>query len=156
MSGWRQVARELKEAESSQAKNVAVRSDLPPAGSGIGASSHPATAPTDPVGWERALTRLDANRPPIGFDPDRWPYLLTDARWLCNEHGAAAHCMGWTASDLFGIGLAPGWGGVADRLEGARILMMTTRIAHWRGAEVEGWLWRETMRTLPLLWEIAR
>ena len=102
--------------------------------------------------WAAEIAAIDANRPPPGFDPDRWPYLLTDARWLCVYHGRAADALGWTASDLFGIGAAPGWGGLADRLEGVRTLVLTNRIAHWRGADLEGWLWRETMRPMPPIW----
>ena len=106
----------------------------------------------DPAAWAAALAGLDASQPPPGFDPDRWKYVLADARWICTYHGRAAHALGWTASDLFGIGAAPGWGGLADRLEGARTLVLTNRIAHWRGADLEGWLWRETMRPMPPIW----
>jgi hypothetical protein len=110
----------------------------------------------DPAGWAAALAALDPSRPPASFDPDRWQWLLTDARWLCGNHGPAAAALGWSASDLFGIGPAPGWGGLADRLEGVHNLVLTVRIAHWRDADLEGWLWRETMRPMPLPWEIDR
>jgi len=110
-------------------------------------------APVDPTTWPDALAAIDASRPPAGFDPDRWRYLLTDARWLCRNHGQAAAALGWTASDLFGIDPLSGWGGLADRLEGARNLVLTDRIAHWRGADLEGWLWRCTLTAKPVLWE---
>jgi hypothetical protein len=103
--------------------------------------------------WPDALAAIDASRPPAGFDPDRWRCLLTDARWLCRNHGQAAAALGWTASDLFGIDPLSGWGGLADRLEGARNLVLTDRIAHWRGADLEGWLWRCTLTAKPVLWE---
>ena len=105
--------------------------------------------------WPAALARTDASRPPPGYDPARWQCLVTDARWLCRYHAPAAVALGWTASDLFGIGAAPGWGGLADHLEGVRNLVLTDRIAHWRGPDLEGWLWRETMRPMPPIWTIG-
>jgi hypothetical protein len=109
----------------------------------------PHTAPPD---WTASLAAIDASRPPAGFDPDRWRCLLDDARWLCRTHGPSAAALGWTSSDLFGLTLPNGIGGVADRLGGVRNLVLTDRIAHWRGANLEGWLWRETMRPMPLIW----
>jgi len=105
-----------------------------------------------PLDWPAAIAATDASRPPGGFDPDRWHQLLTDARWLCRYHGPAAAALGWTASDLFGLALPNGIGGLADRLEGVRNLILTDRIAHWRGTDLEGWLWRETMRPMPPIW----
>lgn len=105
--------------------------------------------------WFDALASLDASRAPIGIDPDHWRALLADAVWLCDRHGLAAHRLGWDASALFGIGPRPGWGGLADRLEGCRHLILTDRIAHWRGAVLEGWLWRETMRPMRTPWGAA-
>ncbi len=105
--------------------------------------------------WTAALATINASRAPAGFDPDRWRYVLADARWLCRYHGPAAAALGWTASDLFGLALPNGIGGLADRLEGTRNLVMTDRIAHWRGADLEGRLWRETMRPMPPLWALG-
>jgi hypothetical protein len=105
--------------------------------------------------WPLLISRIDPSRAPARYDPDRWRCLIDDARWLCRCHGEAAHGLGWSASDLFGVGAAPGWGGLADRLVGARKLLLTDRIAHWRGDEVEGWLWRQTMRPMPLIWDRA-
>ena len=116
----------------------------------------PAPDRQDPSAWTVALAALDASRSPTGFDPDRWRYLLTDARWLCRYHGPAAAALGWTASDLFGLALPNGIGGLVDRLDGVRNLVLTDRIAHWRGADLEGWLWRESMRPMPTLWEYCR
>jgi hypothetical protein len=111
--------------------------------------------PADPANWTAALAAINANRAPASYDPDRWRDLLTNARWLCHYHGPAAAALGWTASDLFGIGPASGWGGLADRLEGARNLVLTDRIAHWRGPDIDGRLWRESMRLpMPPIWEI--
>ena len=44
-------------------------------------------------------------------------------------------------------------GGLADRLEGARRLAFTSSVAHWRGEDCEGWLWRRTLTAKPVLWE---
>lgn len=112
------------------------------------------TALADPTAWTVALAAIDASRAPAGFDPDRWRYVLADARWR-RYHGPAAAALGWTASDLFGLALPNGIGGLADRLEGTRNLVMTDRIAHWRGADLEGRLWRETMRPMPPLWALG-
>lgn len=115
----------------------------------------PVLATESAANWSAALARLDASRAPRGIDPCHWRTLLADAQWLCDRHGRAAHRLGWDASALFGIGPRIGWGGLADRLEGARNLVLTDRVAHWRGADLEGWLWRESMRPMPLIWSIA-
>ncbi|MEZ5688770.1 MAG: hypothetical protein R3E21_08330 [Caenibius sp.] len=40
---------------------------------------------------------------------------------------------GWTVGELFGLWPdKPGWGGIADRLDGSRSLKMTADRAHWR------------------------
>jgi len=88
--------------------------------------------------------------------PDKWRTLLADARWIARNHGEAAAAFGWSASDLFGLDpVRDGWGGLADRLEGARCLALTAKVAHWRGAECEGWLWRQTLSAKPLIWQAS-
>lgn len=109
----------------------------------------------DPAAWFAALTALDASRPPAGIAPDRWPMILADAQWIARAHGEAAAAFGWNASDLFGIGQELGNGGLADRLEGARRLVFTSSMAHWRGKNCEGWLWRRTLTDKPALWELS-
>lgn len=106
----------------------------------------------DPAQWAAALASLDASRTPGGIDRERWRTLLADARWIARHHTETAAAFGWTASDLFGIDPLPGWGGVADRLKGARRLAFTARVAHWSDGESEGWLWRHSLRPKPLLW----
>ena len=110
----------------------------------------------DPAAWFAALAALDTSRPPAGIAPDLWPVILSDARWIARVHGDAAAALGWSASDLFGLADYPGNGGLADRLEGARRLAFTSGVAHWRGEELEGWLWRRTLTAKPPIWEIAR
>lgn len=111
----------------------------------------------DPSAWSAALACLDTSRAPSGIALDWWRTLLADALWIARNHAAAAAVFGWTASDLFGIRphLGAGNGGLADRLDGARRLAFTARVAHWQGDEWEGWLWRRTLTDKPPLWEVA-
>ena len=107
----------------------------------------------DPAAWLAALAALDTSRPPAGIAPDLWPMILADAQWIARTHGENAAALGWTASDLFGLSDYPGEGGLADRLNGARRIAFTSSVAHWRGEDCEGWLWRRTLTAKPLIWE---
>ena len=107
----------------------------------------------DPAAWLAALAALDTSRPPAGIMADLWPVIVADARWIARHHGDNAAALGWTASDLFGIGREPGNGGLADRLDGARWLAFTSSVAHWRGEDCEGWLWRRTLTDKAPIWE---
>ena len=106
----------------------------------------------DPAAWLAALAALDTSRPPAGIAPDLWPVILADAQWIARHHGDTAAALGWTASDLFGLSEYPGEGGLADRLNGARRIAFTSSVAHWRGEDCEGWLWRRTLTDKPLIW----
>lgn len=109
-----------------------------------------------PSDWRAGLASLNLAKPPDGLEPERWGQLLVDARWLARWHGEAASALGWTASDLFGLDATRwGWGGLADRLAGARHVALTDTVAHWRAAELDGWLWRRSLRPMALLWETA-
>ena len=88
------------------------------------------------------------------MDSTRWRWLVTDALWLARTHGDAAALLGWNASDLFGIDPLPGWGGLADRLEGARHVTFTDTVAHWRGDDLTGWLWRKTLTPKLPIWAL--
>ena len=112
--------------------------------------------PANPAAWCTALARLDATRPPAGIALAWWQTVLADALWIARNHGEAASAFGWSASDLFGImpQLGPTNGGLADRLDGARRLAFTARVAHWQGDDLDGWLWRRTLTVKPLLWEV--
>lgn len=113
--------------------------------------------PTDPTAWQAELARLDAATAPQGFTPQRWRQLLEDARWLADRHGGSAAALGWNASDLFGLDdTLDGWGGLADRLRGARRVHLTATIGHWRLAVEDGWLWRTSMRPMTIIWEIEQ
>lgn len=111
--------------------------------------------PADPIAWQAALTRLDAATTPEGFTPARWRELVEDARWLADRHGGSAAALGWTASDLFGLDdTLDGWGGLADRLKGARRATFTDTVARWRSDAEDGWLWRRTLRPMRAMWEM--
>lgn len=154
MSRWRELARHLKAQErgtdcadtsAPMAHSVPIVSIVPRAVSQI-------EVPADPAAWLAALGALDTSRPPAGIAPDLWPILLADALWIARIHGEAAAALGWSASDLFGIGREPGNGGLADRLDGARQLAFTSSVARWRGEDCEGWLWRHTLTAKPVIW----
>lgn len=120
-----------------------------------------------PGEWSAALASLEASRTPAGIAPDWWATILADARWIARHHAGTAAALGWTAADLFGIrpDRGPRRGGVADRLDGARRLAFTAKVAGWawtdgevpRSAdEYDCLLWRDDANPMPTLWEIAR
>jgi hypothetical protein len=115
---------------------------------------------TDVAALREGLQRLDSRVPLHGVGFGRWGVLVDDADWLFEHFAKRAATDGWSAADLFGV--LPGhdaWGGVADRLQGSRSLVMTADLACWRrmltgtpdgfarGASV--------MPKLTLLWEHA-
>jgi hypothetical protein len=105
--------------------------------------------------WGRRIAPLGLNDAPSGFDLERWGTLLADARWLAEVHGETAAKLGWTASDLFGLDPQPGWGGLADRLDGARQVNLTDQLARWRSGAAIGWLRRLALRPMRTIWEVA-
>lgn len=161
MSRWRDLARHLKEQEGvrddrDNRDKIAPLTHFVPIVPNVPVVVSRSRSLTDPTGWGQMLAALDTSRPPTGIEPDWWQRVLADAQWLGRNHGEAAAAFGWCASDLFGIEphRGPFNGGLADRLDGARRLAVTTRLAHWRGAEWEGWLWRRSLDAKPLLWEV--
>jgi len=156
MSRWRDVASRLREKGGQDNRDN--RDDSP---------NSPPIVPNVPIVprvsspnasgpgvWAARLNALDPSKPIALFTPDRWRVLVEDARWLAFTHGKASAALGWCASDLFGVDpTLEGWGGLADRLEGARALTLTENVAHWRGEGVSGWLWRRSLTPKPLLWD---
>lgn len=158
MSRWRELARRLKDSDGANGLPASPSPIVPIVPIVTATVSHSTPlASGDPAAWLIALSSLDASRPPAGIAPGWWRTVLADARWIACYHADAAAAFGWSASDLFGIlpDRGPGHGGVADRLDGARRLAFTARVAHWQGEEWDGWLLRKGLETATLPWEIA-
>lgn len=83
--------------------------------------------------WFARLSALDVYEPPEDFDQRRWGMLLDDACWLYSTHASRLVRHGWSAMDLFAvIPSQRGWGGLADRIRGARNVLFDDRgQAHW-------------------------
>ena len=162
MSRWRDLARLLKEQEGvrddrDNRDDIASATYFVPIVPNVPVGVSRSRSLTDPTEWGQMLAALDSSRAPTGIAADWWQRVLADARWLARNHGDAAAAFGWSASDLFGIEphLGPLNGGLADRLDGARCLAVTARLAHWRGDNCEGWLWRRTLTDKSALWELS-
>lgn len=153
MSRWRDLASKLRDGGGGD--NRENWDDSPsqsPTGPTVpivlGAQSHPSA-------WVSALRLVDRRSPACGLHPRRWAQLVDDARWLAGSHGKAAAALGWSVSDLFGIEPGrDGWGGLADRLEGARSVKFTANLAQWQREECVGWLWRQSLTDRPVLWAL--
>lgn len=121
-----------------------------PGFSGFGGSSGGHISPAEALALcRKALAALDPAKPLHGLDAARWRQLLDDSGWLLEHFAPQAFRGGWTVGELFGLWWCPGiepqaplgpvarelkpaWGGIADRLQGARSLKMTADRAHWR------------------------
>ncbi|MGD9664939.1 MAG: hypothetical protein AB7U34_07015 [Novosphingobium sp.] len=88
--------------------------------------------------WRECLEQianLDWSTPIPGYDTARVSALRHDAVWLLENFASRAFRDGWAVGELFGLWPdKPGWGGIADRLDGSRSLKMTADRAHWRCA----------------------
>lgn len=105
--------------------------------SGFGGSGRGHISPNEAAGLcRRALASLDPAKPLQGLPAGRWRQLIGDAQWLMDAFAIAALHDGWTVGELFGLWPdKPGWGGIADRLQGSRSLKMTAERAHWRTSQ---------------------
>jgi hypothetical protein len=56
-----------------------------------------------PAEWHAILAELEQRSCPDWLGPERWEGLLSDAENFLSRWGAAAHALGWTALDLFGV-----------------------------------------------------
>jgi hypothetical protein len=159
MSDWRALVQDALRPKDNRDKRDA-SSDFGPI--------VPSVPPLDPVRalklCDKGLATLDPAKPLHGLEPARWRRLLEDAQWLRDAYAPAAFRNGWTPGELFGLWfwmdgdtltLKPAWGGLADRLQGARSLVMTEDRATWRimfsGAPDQ--FARTTYPALPLMWE---
>lgn len=97
-------------------------------------------APASLRSWHRHLSALDDCAAPLGFSLNRWQLLCDDACWIYENFASVAVRNGWSANDLFGV--LPwhrGWGGLCDRLDGARNLKMDDCRAAWSHFGVRDW-----------------
>ena len=72
-----------------------------------------------------------------GLEASRWRRVLDDAEWLLDGFAEPAFRNRWTPRELFGLwhydgGLIHHVGGIADRLDGSRSLVVTADRASWR------------------------
>ncbi len=69
----------------------------------------------------------------VALDEVSRPLTPREIEKALREHGVYAAKCGWTAADIFGLWPdKPHWGGIADRLRGARSLVMDADRASWR------------------------
>ncbi|WP_324740123.1 hypothetical protein U8326_10110 [Tsuneonella sp. CC-YZS046] len=94
---------------------------------------------SNPVGvlrdWHDRLSGLDMAVPPAGVSAGWWARTVSDAHWIYENFASRAVRDGWSAHDLFGVlPSKPAWGGIVDRLRGARDLEITDCRAFWTHA----------------------
>lgn len=92
--------------------------------------------------WHRHLAALDDLKPPPGYALNWWAQAVRDAWWIYENFASRAVRDGWSAYDLFGLlPWHPGWGGLCDRLRGARNLKMEVagRRAVWSHGRFPDW-----------------
>ena len=91
--------------------------------------------------WHSHLAPLDFNSAPDGFTLQRWRELHGDSWWIYENFASRALGDGWSAHDLFGVFVPRlGWGGLCDRLKGARNLKMAGPKAIWSHWGVPDWI----------------
>ncbi len=91
-----------------------------------------------------------------------WQQACDDACWIYENFASRAVRDGWSAHDLFGV--LPwhlGWGGLCDRLAGARNLKMEGERAAWSRFGVRDWTCRGAgddlvSSGLVLIWEVGQ
>ena len=128
-----------------------------------------ATTATKPAGnpsitlreWHSRLAPLDFDAAPDGFTLNRWRQLHGDSWWIYENFASRAVRDGWSARDLFGVFVPrPGWGGLCDRLQGARNLEMEGLKAIWSRWGITDWTCVGAGDSLlssglKLIWELA-
>lgn len=90
-----------------------------------------------PAQWYAILEGLKAREPVEWLSAERWQLLISDAEKFLPRWGSAAHSLGWSALDLFGVHpLAPAARfdvmGLLPMLHGAAILTLTDSAATLR------------------------
>lgn len=104
--------------------------------------------------WRAGFRSLDPTAPVHELSPGRWRQMLDDAEWLLEHYAIQAARDGWSAADLFGLWPEKdGWGGIADRLQSSRSLVMSADRAGWRVGSVTMSFNRGSYPELRLPWE---
>jgi hypothetical protein len=90
-----------------------------------------------PAQWYAVLTALKARDPVEWMSAERWRFLISDAESFLQRWGSAAHSLGWTALDLFGVHPAAPAArfdvmGLLPVMNGAAVLTLTDRAATLR------------------------
>ena len=83
-----------------------------------------------PADWHAVLNELQGSTPVDGFGDTRWQFLVNDTEVFLARWGEAAHLLGWTALDLFGVHpAAPGLRfdvmGLLPLLQGDSVVALT-------------------------------
>lgn len=90
--------------------------------------------------WHTRLAPLDFDMPPDGWALNRWRQVHGDSWWIYENFASGAVRDGWSAHDLFGVlPSRAGWGGLCDRLQGARNLKIAEHKAVWSNWGVADW-----------------
>ena len=80
------------------------------------------------MAWRDALLALTPDRDPCpGFWSNAWARVQANALAFIEQHGAAAHGLGWTAQELFGV--HPTLGVIRVDHGGALMLSAAGRVA---------------------------
>jgi hypothetical protein len=56
-----------------------------------------------PDSWHTVLAAMEGRSCPEWISLDRWQEVISDAETFLSRWGSAAHSLGWTALDLFGV-----------------------------------------------------
>jgi hypothetical protein len=91
-----------------------------------------------PAEWHAILDELKGSTPVKGFGDARWQSLIDDACSFLARWGEAAHLLGWTVLDLFGVhSVAPAARfdcvGLIPVLRGSSVVALTEASATIRG-----------------------
>ena len=89
--------------------------------------------------WHAILAGLKRRGPADWLSHEQWRGLLSDAENFLTRWGSAAHLLGWTSLDLFGVHpIAPAARfdvmGLIPILNGAEVLALTSQTATMRRA----------------------
>jgi hypothetical protein len=136
MSGWRQFAEIVRQGEGAGTMGTKGTKPTSEAPFVPFVPIVPKALPFNPASllreWHGHLVAIDDCHAPAGYSIMWWQQACDDARWIYENFAARAVRDGWSAHDMFGI--LPwrlGWGGICDRLRGARNLKMDGDRAVW-------------------------